>query len=111
MTTGEGGLVTTEDDELAERLRLFRTHGIAKEGLEPGPTDGGWYNEMQELGFNYRITDFQCALGLSQLDRLDGWVERRNEVAARYRELLAGEERIGCPRRRARGSCTGTTCS
>ena len=97
MTTGEGGVAVTEDDELARRLRLFRTHGIAKEGVEPGPTDGGWYYEMQELGFNYRITDFQCALGLSQLERLDAWVERRNEVAARYRELLVGEERVELP--------------
>jgi perosamine synthetase len=97
MTTGEGGVAVTEDDQLARRLRLFRTHGIAKEGLDPGPTDGGWYMEMQELGFNYRITDFQCALGLSQLERLDGWVERRNEVAVRYRELLADEERVDLP--------------
>jgi dTDP-4-amino-4,6-dideoxygalactose transaminase len=97
MTTGEGGLAVTEDDELASRMRLFRTHGLAKEGLDPGPTDGGWYMEMRELGFNYRITDFQCALGLSQLDRLEGWIERRNEVATRYRELLAGEERVGLP--------------
>ena len=71
ITTGEGGLVATEDDELARRLRTFRTHGITKEDVAPGPTDGGWYYEMQELGFNYRITDFQCALGLSQLQRLD----------------------------------------
>ena len=99
MTTGEGGVAVTEDDELARRLRLFRTHGIAKEGVDPGPTDGGWYMEMQELGFNYRITDFQCALGLSQLERLDAWVERRNEVAARYRELLG--------RRGAGGSAAG----
>jgi perosamine synthetase len=97
MTSGEGGLAVTEDDELARRLRLFRTHGLAKEGLSPGPTDGGWYMEMQELGFNYRITDFQCALGLSQLERLDGWVERRNEVAACYRELLDDEERVDLP--------------
>ena len=97
MTTGEGGLAVTEDDYLAHRLRLFRTHGLEKEDVDPGPTDGDWYMEMQELGFNYRITDFQCALGLSQLERLDGWVERRNEVAARYRELLAAEERVDLP--------------
>ena len=66
MTTGEGGLVTTDDPELAaRRLRLFRTHGITREGTSPGPDDGGWYYEMQALGFNYRITDIQCALGLS----------------------------------------------
>jgi perosamine synthetase len=97
MTTGEGGLVTTEDEELARRLRLFRTHGITREGVRPGPTDGAWRYDMEALGFNYRITDFQCALGLSQLKRLDNWVRRRNEIALRYRELLADEERIELP--------------
>jgi UDP-4-amino-4,6-dideoxy-N-acetyl-beta-L-altrosamine transaminase len=97
MTTGEGGMVTTASDELAERLRLFRTHGITKDGIDPGPDEGEWYYEMQELGFNYRITDFQCALGLSQLRHLDDWIERRNEVAALYRRLLDGEARIGLP--------------
>jgi UDP-4-amino-4,6-dideoxy-N-acetyl-beta-L-altrosamine transaminase len=97
MTTGEGGAVATEDDELARRLRLFRTHGITKDGIEPGPTDGGWYYEMRELGFNYRITDFQCALGLSQLRRLDAWIAARNRIAARYRELLADEGRVALP--------------
>jgi len=97
MTTGEGGLVSTEDEVLARSLRLFRTHGIAKEGTSPGPTEGEWWMEMQELGFNYRITDFQCALGMSQLRRLDGWVARRNAIAARYRELLADERRVRLP--------------
>jgi perosamine synthetase len=97
MTTGEGGLVATEDDELARRLRLFRTHGITKDGISPSPTEGAWYYEMQALGFNYRITDFQCALGLSQLRRVEGWIEERNRIAAAYRELLAGEDRIALP--------------
>jgi perosamine synthetase len=97
ITTGEGGAVATEDDELARRLRLFRTHGITKEGTAPSPTDGGWYYEMQVLGFNYRITDFQCALGLSQLARLDDSIKARNELAARYRELLADEPRVALP--------------
>jgi len=97
MTTGEGGLVVTEDDELARKLRLFRTHGIARDGLTPSPTEGAWYYEMQLLGFNYRITDFQCALGLSQLRRLDDSIERRNAIAERYRELLADEARIALP--------------
>ena len=97
MTTGEGGLVTSEDPELARRVALFRTHGITRDDIDPGPDDGPWYYEMQALGFNYRITDVQCALGLSQLERLDRWVARRNELAARYRELLAGEERIELP--------------
>jgi UDP-4-amino-4,6-dideoxy-N-acetyl-beta-L-altrosamine transaminase len=97
MTTGEGGLVTTADAELAARVGLFRTHGITRDGIERGPDDGPWYYEMQALGFNYRITDVQCALGLSQLKRLDAWVERRNRIAALYRELLAGEQRIELP--------------
>ena len=107
MTTGEGGLAVTEDDDLARRLRLFRTHGLEKEHVDRGPTDGDWYMEMRELGFNYRITDFQCALGLSQLERLDGWVVRRNEVAARYRELLAGEERVDVPPAASQGELHG----
>jgi perosamine synthetase len=107
MTTGEGGAVTTEDPELARQLRLFRTHGITREGIAPGPADGDWYYEMQALGFNYRITDVQCALGLSQLERLDGWVARRNEVAARYRELLAGDDRVELPPSAPEGSLHG----
>ena len=107
ITTGEGGAVTTDDPELARRLRLFRTHGITKEGLSPGPTDGGWYYEMQALGFNYRITDFQCALGMSQLERIDGWAARRNEVAALYREMLADEERVELPPAAPEGSLHG----
>ncbi|WP_026909678.1 UDP-4-amino-4,6-dideoxy-N-acetyl-beta-L-altrosamine transaminase [Patulibacter minatonensis] len=97
ITSAEGGLATTEDDELARLLRLFRTHGITKEGIHPSPDEGAWYYEMQELGFNYRITDVMCALGESQLRRLDDFVDRRNALAARYRELLAGEDRISLP--------------
>ena len=107
ITTGEGGAVTTEDGELARRLRLFRTHGITREGISPGPDDGAWYYEMQALGFNYRITDVQCALGLSQLERLDGWVRRRNEIASAYRDLLADEDRIELPPPAPEGSLHG----
>jgi perosamine synthetase len=97
MTTGEGGLVTTESDELARRLRTFRTHGITKEDVHREPWEGGWYYEIRELGFNYRITDFQCALGLSQLRRLDESIAARNEHAAQYRELLEDEDRVELP--------------
>ena len=97
MTTGEGGAVATEDDELARRLRLFRTHGITKESIDPSPTEGDWYYEMQALGYNYRITDFQCALGLSQLAKLEEWVAARNAIAEQYRELLGSEERVALP--------------
>src|SRR3954452_3822010 len=75
MTTGEGGVVTTASPQLAERLRRFRTHGIVRPAGPPDPDLllGPWHYDIDELGFNYRITDFQCALGLSQLDRLGDW--------------------------------------
>ena len=83
ITTGEGGAVTTEDAELAApAARCSAPTASPATASRPAPDDGAWYYEMQELGFNYRITDFQCALGLSQLERLDGWVARRNEIAA-----------------------------
>jgi UDP-4-amino-4,6-dideoxy-N-acetyl-beta-L-altrosamine transaminase len=107
MTTGEGGMVTTEDAELAERLRLFRSHGITKRNTNPGSAEGAWYYEMQALGYNYRITDFQCALGSSQLARLEGWVERRNELAEMYRTALAADERIELPPAAAKGDMHG----
>lgn len=84
ITTAEGGVVTTNDQELAERLRRFRSHGIVRR-----PDLGGWYYEIDEVGYNYRLTDVQAALGLSQLPKLDRFIARRNEIAARYREALA----------------------
>jgi perosamine synthetase len=108
MTTGEGGVATTEDAELAHRLRTFRTHGIVRgEATRPGEHDGAWWYEMQALGFNYRITDFQCALGLSQLPKVEAWVVRRNEIAQRYRDALAGDERLGLPPAAPEGSRHG----
>lgn len=85
ITTGEGGMVTTNDDELAERLRRFRSHGIVR-STKPD----SWEYDAQGLGFNYRMTDIQAALGLHQLSQLDAFIERRNDLADRYRELLAG---------------------
>jgi perosamine synthetase len=83
ITTGEGGMVTTNDEELADRLRSFRSHGITRK-----PEKGGWYYEINSLGYNYRLTDIQSALGLAQMNHLDRFIERRNEIASRYRELL-----------------------
>ena len=80
ITTGEGGAVTTNDPDLADRLRRFRTHGI-----ERRPDEGGWYYEIDDVGFNYRLTDIQSALGTSQLKKLDRHVRLRNELATRYR--------------------------
>lgn len=94
LTTGEGGAVLTNRDDLARRLRCLRTHGIVREPTAMTRNDGGWYYEMQELGFNYRMTDFQAALGLSQLRRLDRWVGQRAEHVRRYREALGDDPRV-----------------
>jgi len=90
VTTGEGGLLTTKDAALAERLRRLRSHGITRDpGLLQDQAQGGWYYEQLELGFNYRMTDIQAALGLSQLERLVPFITRRRALVQRYRELLA----------------------
>ncbi|MFA5181802.1 MAG: UDP-4-amino-4,6-dideoxy-N-acetyl-beta-L-altrosamine transaminase [Syntrophales bacterium] len=87
ITTGEGGMITTDDSKLAEKMRLFRNHGITTDHRER-EAQGSWFYEMIDLGYNYRITDFQCALGISQLNRLPQWVERRREIAFRYNEAF-----------------------
>jgi UDP-4-amino-4,6-dideoxy-N-acetyl-beta-L-altrosamine transaminase len=90
ITTGEGGMITTNDDALAGRLRRLRTHGITRDPAEMvGESEGAWYYEQVDLGFNYRITDFQCALGLRQLERLDSFLARRVQLADRYDAQLA----------------------
>jgi len=91
ITTGEGGMVLTNDDAVAERVRLLRTHGITRdESLMDGASDGLWYYQQVDLGFNYRITDIQAALGISQMRRIDEFVARRNEIAAAYRDAFTG---------------------
>lgn len=91
MTTGEGGAVTTNDPDLARRLARLRSHGITREAAElEGASEGGWYYQQIELGWNYRMTDIQAALGSSQLRRLDAFVARRAAIAARYDRKLAG---------------------
>lgn len=89
ITTGEGGAVLTNDANLYQRLLELRTHGITKNPARLTQNDGPWYHEQQDLGFNYRITDIQCALGLSQLRKLAQFVERRRHLVQRYRDLLA----------------------
>ncbi|UDF03774.1 UDP-4-amino-4,6-dideoxy-N-acetyl-beta-L-altrosamine transaminase [Asticcacaulis sp. AND118] len=96
LTTGEGGAITTNDPDLARRLRLLRSHGIERdparfEGLGYGDSDdtGPWVYEMQALGFNYRLPDLNCALGVAQLKRLPGFIERRKALVAAYQAALA----------------------
>jgi UDP-4-amino-4,6-dideoxy-N-acetyl-beta-L-altrosamine transaminase len=91
ITTAEGGMATTRDPALAAHMARLRTHGITRNPAElTRPPDGPWYYEQVELGFNYRITDIQAALGLSQLANIDAWLARRHELADRYdRELAA----------------------
>jgi perosamine synthetase len=97
ITTGEGGMVTTRRSALAERLREFRTHGMVRDPSRLERAEGGWYSEQQDLGFNYRLTDMQAALGRSQLAKLERFVARRNELAERYRALLADVEQLDLP--------------
>jgi len=91
ITTGEGGMVVTNREDLYERLVRLRTHGITRNpGLMQGESHGLWYYQQLELGFNYRMTDIQAALGASQMQRLDEFVSRRRCLAGRYDELLQG---------------------
>ncbi|MFH1884101.1 MAG: UDP-4-amino-4,6-dideoxy-N-acetyl-beta-L-altrosamine transaminase [Planctomycetota bacterium] len=88
FTTGEGGMIATDDPAFAERMSLFRNHGIATDHHQR-EEQGSWFYEMVDLGYNYRITDFQCALGISQLQKLPNFLERRRCIAARYDEAFA----------------------
>jgi UDP-4-amino-4,6-dideoxy-N-acetyl-beta-L-altrosamine transaminase len=89
VTTGEGGAVLTNDEDLYQKLSELRTHGITKDTKRLSRNDGGWYYEQQSLGLNYRITDFQSALGLSQMRRLDEFVARRRELVELYKKHFA----------------------
>jgi perosamine synthetase len=83
IATGEGGMVATNDESVASSIRCFRNHGITSTPLER-ESQGAWHYEMQELGYNYRMSDIHCALGISQLRKLDDWLARRRQIAARY---------------------------
>ena len=101
ITTAEGGAVLTADGEIARYAALFRTHGITKDSIElHHPDEGAWWNEQHILGFNYRLTDVQAALGRSQLRKLDRFIARRRTIAAAYDEALAGLDGIQLPGRR-----------
>lgn len=102
ITTGEGGMITVNDESIYKKLLMLRSHGITRdaasfenaEAFDANGKPNPWYYEMHNLGFNYRITDFQCALGLSQLAKLDKFVERRKEIAARYDEAFKDVKHI-----------------
>lgn len=90
ITTAEGGMALTNSDELASRMNLLRSHGVTRDqNLMTHEPDGPWYYQQVDLGFNYRMTELQGAMGVSQMDRLDAFVARRHELAKRYDQLLA----------------------
>ena len=87
ITTGEGGMIVTENKEWADRMRRFRNHNLSLDAGERNER-GSWFYGIEELGYNYRLTDIQCALGRSQLKYIDAWTKRRNEIAAKYNEAF-----------------------
>ena len=98
LTTGEGGAILTNNSDLDEKVRRLRTHGMTKDPNLIDDNDGPWYYEMHELGYNYRITDFQCALGSSQLKKLDSFVQKRREIAKRYDDLFTNIDCLKIPK-------------
>ncbi|MFP3939052.1 MAG: UDP-4-amino-4,6-dideoxy-N-acetyl-beta-L-altrosamine transaminase [Thermoanaerobaculia bacterium] len=93
VATGEGGMITTDEADLAASMRRFRNHGITTDHRQRA-AQGAWHYEMVELGYNYRLTDLQCALGLSQLEKLPRFLARRRELAARYDAAFAEDGRV-----------------
>lgn len=104
ITTGEGGAVTTNRSELYERLLMLRSHGITKDEQKMGRNDGPWYYEMQELGFNYRMTDIQAAMGITQLRKLEFFRSRRREIWEKYNRAFADLPWMKCPEEIREGS-------
>ena len=97
ITAGEGGMIMTNDENLYQRLMLFRTHGITRDEKLLTHNDGPWFYQQLELGYNYRITDIQCALGCSQMKKIDGFISRRREIATRYDEAFTSVKSIVTP--------------
>ncbi|MBY6276609.1 DegT/DnrJ/EryC1/StrS family aminotransferase, partial [Symbiobacterium thermophilum] len=95
VTTAEGGVIVTDSEEYYEKLKRFRSHGIIKHNLSRD--EGPWYYEMVDLGYNYRMTDLQAALGISQMDKLDCFIERRREIANMYNEAFKTMDSVIVP--------------
>jgi UDP-4-amino-4,6-dideoxy-N-acetyl-beta-L-altrosamine transaminase len=98
LTTGEGGAILTNDNKIYERVQELRAHGMTKDPNRLKKSDGPWYYEMYNLGYNYRITDFQCALGSSQLKKLDKFVKKRRQVAKKYYDSFTDLKNIIIPK-------------
>ncbi len=98
ITTGEGGAVLTNNEVLDNKIKTLRTHGMTKDESVLEKNDGPWYYEMHEPGFNYRITDFQCALGISQLKKLEFNIERRRQIAEYYDKIFGKDNRSIIPK-------------
>lgn len=97
ITTGEGGMIVTDNEEFYKKMILFRSHGITRDENLMTCNDGPWFYQQLDLGYNYRITDIQCALGCSQMKKLDRFLARRKEIVARYNEAFADCENIITP--------------
>ena len=98
ITTGEGGAIFTNNSKLEKKIRRLSSHGTTKDQKEMFKYDGPWYYEMQDLGYNYRITDIQCSLGISQIKKLDKFVKRRKEIAGIYNKAFINNEIFSIPK-------------
>lgn len=98
ITTGEGGIVTTNNEELYKKLTLYRTHGITRDEKLLNENHGPWYYEQLDLGYNYRITDVQAALGITQLSKVEAFLKRRYEIVERYNEAFGDFDKVEIPK-------------
>lgn len=97
VTCGEGGIILTDDDEYYKKLSMFRNHGIARNEQVQAENSPGWYYEQQVLGFNYRLTDIQAALGISQMKKIDRFIQRRREIAEKYNQAFGDFDLLTIP--------------